>query len=63
MPAWPQGIAEAARTWAIMAAWSRHSARRSPPSCRLLSRDGGFVAPGYASALDEQRSLRDESRS
>ncbi len=28
----------------------------------LLARDGGFIAAGYASALDELRMLRDESR-
>jgi DNA mismatch repair protein MutS len=27
-----------------------------------LKRDGGFVRPGYAAALDEARALRDESR-
>ena len=27
-----------------------------------LTRDGGFIAPGYASDLDELRKLRDESR-
>ena len=29
----------------------------------LLTRDGGFVAPGYDAELDEARSLRDEGRS
>ena len=29
----------------------------------LLARDGGFVRPGYAPELDEQRRLRDETRS
>ncbi|MDX8349175.1 DNA mismatch repair protein MutS [Cognatiyoonia sp. IB215446] len=29
----------------------------------LLSRDGGFIAPGYDSELDEVRKLRDEGRS
>ncbi len=28
----------------------------------VLARDGGFVAPGWDSALDEARSLRDDSR-
>jgi DNA mismatch repair protein MutS len=28
----------------------------------LLARDGGFIAPGYDSALDEARALRDDSR-
>lgn len=29
----------------------------------LLSRDGGFIAPGYDADLDEARTLRDEGRS
>ena len=29
----------------------------------LLARDGGFIAPGYDSELDESRELRDEGRS
>ena len=29
----------------------------------LLSRDGGFIAPGYHEELDELRNLRDEGRS
>ncbi len=28
----------------------------------LLARDGGFIAPGWAAALDDSRKLRDESR-
>ena len=32
------------------------------PELPLLARDGGFIAEGYAPALDEQRTLRDESR-
>ncbi len=32
------------------------------PNPPLLARDGGFIAAGYAEALDEQRTLRDESR-
>jgi DNA mismatch repair protein MutS len=28
----------------------------------VLTRDGGFIAPGYAPALDELRRMRDESR-
>ena len=28
----------------------------------LLARDGGFIAPGYDSSLDEARTLRDEGR-
>ena len=29
----------------------------------LLTRDGGFIAPGYDEELDEARTLRDEGRS
>src|SRR5690606_32382860 len=32
------------------------------PDLPLLARDGGFVAKGFDTALDETRSLRDESR-
>jgi DNA mismatch repair protein MutS len=32
------------------------------PDPPLMARDGGFVAPGFAPALDEQRLLRDEGR-
>ena len=32
------------------------------PELPLLSRDGGFIAPGYAPELDELVALRDESR-
>lgn len=28
----------------------------------LIARDGGFIAPGFSAALDELRTLRDESR-
>jgi len=28
----------------------------------MAARDGGFIAPGYSADLDEQKSLRDESR-
>jgi DNA mismatch repair protein MutS len=39
-----------------------HLSRALGPDLPLLARDGGFVAPGYDPALDETRSLRDESR-
>jgi DNA mismatch repair protein MutS len=32
------------------------------PDLPLLARDGGFVAVGYSSELDQQRQLRDDSR-
>ncbi len=36
--------------------------RALAPEPPHLARDGGFVADGYAAPLDEQRTLRDESR-
>ena len=42
-----------------LAARLRHALADSLP---LNRRDGGFVRPGYDSALDEFRALRDESR-
>ena len=53
---------------AIVAACSNHRAlidslaaalADEPP---LLARDGGFIRPGYRAELDEQRTLRDDSR-
>src|SRR6185312_14979256 len=32
------------------------------PDLPLLARDGGFIATGFDAALDETRSLRDDSR-
>jgi len=37
-------------------------ARALAPDLPLAARDGGFIAPGYAPALDELRGLRDDSR-
>jgi DNA mismatch repair protein MutS len=37
-------------------------ARALAPELPLSTRDGGFIAPGYAGELDELRQLRDESR-
>ncbi|MBM3566084.1 MAG: DNA mismatch repair protein MutS, partial [Alphaproteobacteria bacterium] len=37
-------------------------ARALAPDLPLLARDGGFIAPGYAPALDELKTLRDEGR-
>ncbi|MDJ0950003.1 MAG: DNA mismatch repair protein MutS [Alphaproteobacteria bacterium] len=36
--------------------------RALAPDPPLASRDGGFIAAGYSEALDEHRTLRDESR-
>jgi DNA mismatch repair protein MutS len=43
---------------AIVAALAEALADEPP----LLARDGGFVRPGYRAVLDEQRTLRDDSR-
>ena len=37
-------------------------ARALSPELPLLARDGGFIATGYNAALDELKTLRDESR-
>ena len=44
------------------AALVNHLTRALKEECPLLTRDGGFIAPGYHAALDEFRMLRDESR-
>jgi len=44
---------------AALAADIARAIAESPP---MLARDGGFVAPGWDKALDEVRSLRDDSR-
>jgi DNA mismatch repair protein MutS len=36
--------------------------RALAPDLPVIAREGGFIAAGYSPALDEQRSLRDESR-
>ena len=36
--------------------------RALKPDAPMMTRDGGFIAPGYAPELDEQIALRDESR-
>ena len=36
--------------------------RALAPDLPVLTRDGGFIAPGYAPELDQLRTLRDESR-
>ena len=42
-----------------LVAWLDRALVPEPP---LLTRDGGFVAPGFDAELDETRSLRDEGR-
>ncbi|MHA1568281.1 MAG: DNA mismatch repair protein MutS [Alphaproteobacteria bacterium] len=58
----PEGIAARARDLGEHGSLIGRLARALDPEPPLLARDGGFVAKGYAPALDEQRTLRDESR-
>ena len=37
-------------------------ARALKPEVPLMARDGNFIAPGYSSELDQQRTLRDDGR-
>ena len=54
-----EAIAALRRPDAALAAELRRALADELP---LLRRDGGFVRPGYEAALDEARTLRDESR-
>jgi DNA mismatch repair protein MutS len=45
-----------------LAALVADAERALAPEPPLLARDGGFIAPGWSAALDEARSLRDQSR-
>ncbi len=58
----PEGIAAHARGLGKHQSLIDRLARALDPEPPLLARDGGFIAKGYAPALDEQRTLRDESR-
>ena len=58
----PDGLADAAARLGnheVLADRLRRALADDPPT---LARDGGFIADGYMAALDEQRTLRDESR-
>ena len=58
----PDGLADAAARLGmhgVLVDRLRRALAADPPA---LARDGGFIADGYAAALDEQRTLRDESR-
>ena len=52
----------------LCASLGNHEAMRNKlatalkPDCGLFARDGNFIAENYLPALDEQRSLRDESK-
>jgi len=58
----PEGIAEAARDLGEHGVLIDRLARALAEELPMLVRDGGFIARGYSAALDEQRTLRDESR-
>jgi DNA mismatch repair protein MutS len=57
-----EGLVEAAAALGEHGVLVERLERALLPDLPLLARDGGFIAPGYAPHLDEQRSLRDESR-
>src|SRR5690606_41123184 len=58
----PEGVARAARALGDHGALVAELARALAPDLPLLARDGGFIADGYDRELDEQRTLRDDSR-
>ncbi len=58
----PRGLARAAARLGRHGVLTDRLARALVPEPPLSARDGGFIADGYAPALDEQRTLRDESR-
>ncbi|MBU0796607.1 MAG: DNA mismatch repair protein MutS, partial [Alphaproteobacteria bacterium] len=58
----PTGIARALDDLGQHGALVERLGRALAAELPVLSRDGGFIAPGYAPELDHLRSLRDESR-
>jgi DNA mismatch repair protein MutS len=58
----PQGLNAAVRALGGHGAVIDRLSRAVAPEPPLLARDGGFIAPGYAAALDELRQLRDEGK-
>ena len=58
----PDGLAAAAPRLGAHDVLADRLARALAPDPPPHPRDGGFIAEGYAAALDEQRELRDESR-
>jgi DNA mismatch repair protein MutS len=58
----PAALTEAARDLGHHAALIERLARAIRPDPPAWTRDGGFIAEGYAPQLDELRTLRDESR-
>ena len=61
MPA-PSGVAEAVAELGEHGVLVERLERALGETLPLNARDGGFIAAGYAPALDEQRALRDEGR-
>ncbi|MDP6952980.1 MAG: DNA mismatch repair protein MutS, partial [Alphaproteobacteria bacterium] len=58
----PEGLTAAASALGEHRALIDRLDRALAPDLPLLTRDGNFVASGYNAVLDEQRTLRDESR-
>ncbi|MGQ9366365.1 DNA mismatch repair protein MutS [Azospirillum sp. ST 5-10] len=58
----PDGLGRVAKGLGEHTALVAQLAEALAPDLPLLARDGGFIAPGYSYALDELRTLRDESR-
>lgn len=58
----PKGIAQALDDLGRHGPLVDRLARALAPDLPVLTRDGGFIAPGYAPELDQLRTLRDESR-
>ncbi|PIW27230.1 MAG: DNA mismatch repair protein MutS [Rhodospirillales bacterium CG15_BIG_FIL_POST_REV_8_21_14_020_66_15] len=58
----PAGIVRTMTDLGEHAALTDRLARALADDLPLLARDGGFIRPGYAPALDEHRRLRDDSR-
>jgi DNA mismatch repair protein MutS len=61
-PPVPPLLADAARALGEHGVLVAHLARALAPELPLITRDGGFIAEGYAAELDELRLLRDQSR-
>ena len=58
----PKGIAQALDDLGRHGALVDRLTRALAADLPVLTRDGGFIAPGYAPELDQLRTLRDESR-
>jgi len=58
----PKGIAQALDDLGRHGPLVDRLTRALAPDLPVLTRDGGFIAPGYAPELDQLRTLRDESR-